>query len=164
MSKTCYLGGPMRGLPFFNFPAFDEAAYKLRRDGWTVFSPAEKDRDHLDISQCPNGSEEELKRQGFEVGKALTWDFAHILDSHAVIFLPGWITSTGCHWEMAVAYATNKDIWEYAGDGRVPIPGGQWLESVMLFRLDPPAVVKNPTKCGLRYSPERTISGSPPAP
>lgn len=156
MSKTCYLAGPMRGLPFFNFPMFDRVTEELRRDGWTVFSPAERDRDHLDISRCPNGSTAELEAQGFRVEKALTWDFHHILDSNAVVFLPGWERSSGAHWEMAVAYGSGKDLWRYAGQTRVPTPQG-WQESVLLVRLEPPAVVRTPQLCGLRYSSERTL-------
>ncbi len=41
--KKVYLAGPMRGLPLFNFPAFADAAAKLRAQGYDVFSPAERD-------------------------------------------------------------------------------------------------------------------------
>ena len=41
--RKCYISGPMRGVPEFNFPAFEEAAAKLRKKGWLVFSPAEFD-------------------------------------------------------------------------------------------------------------------------
>ncbi len=36
-----YLCGPMTGLPKNNFPAFREAAAKLRSQGFTVISPTE---------------------------------------------------------------------------------------------------------------------------
>lgn len=41
--RKCYLAGPMRGLPQLNFPAFFDAAQKLRDAGWFVFCPAELD-------------------------------------------------------------------------------------------------------------------------
>ena len=145
--KTCYLAGPMRGLPFFNFPAFDKAAAELRSEDWIVHSPAEKDRDTLDVEKCPRGSEEELKAQGFSLASALTWDFAHILDSSALIALPGWERSTGCLWELTVAHATDKSLWEYCGYRNGP---GAHV-GVVLFRLHPPAVVVDPVNCGRRY-------------
>ncbi|HEY6019771.1 MAG TPA: DUF4406 domain-containing protein, partial [Candidatus Paceibacterota bacterium] len=41
--KRCYIAGPMRGLPLFNFPCFHHAADTLRILGFEVWSPAEKD-------------------------------------------------------------------------------------------------------------------------
>ena len=40
-----YISGPMRGIPKFNFPAFDEAASRGRKLGHTVISPADLDRE-----------------------------------------------------------------------------------------------------------------------
>ena len=39
MVTKVYLAGPMRGLPRYNFDAFDRAAKYLREDGYAVFSP-----------------------------------------------------------------------------------------------------------------------------
>lgn len=39
-----YLAGPMRGLPQFNFPAFDAGAATLEALGHEVFNPADRDR------------------------------------------------------------------------------------------------------------------------
>ena len=38
-----YLAGKMRGVPNFNFPAFNSAAEYLRSLGDEVFNPAERD-------------------------------------------------------------------------------------------------------------------------
>ena len=43
--NSIYLIGPMRGIPLYNFPAFDDAADRWRKHGWTVISPAELDRE-----------------------------------------------------------------------------------------------------------------------
>ena len=43
MKKTIYIAGPMSGIPYFNFPAFDTAKAFLILQGWDVVSPA----DHL---------------------------------------------------------------------------------------------------------------------
>lgn len=130
LDATAYLGGPMRGLPFFNFPAFDSATADLRLMGWEIHSPAEKDRDVLDISKCPTGSNEELDAQSFSLAGALAWDFARISESSVVIFLPGWEKSTGCSWEATVAYALSKPVLLYPD----------------LEQADLPEVVTNPTR------------------
>lgn len=40
MKHTVYISGPMTGLPECNYPAFNEAAEKLRRNGHDVINPA----------------------------------------------------------------------------------------------------------------------------
>lgn len=130
-AAIAYLGGPMRGLPYFNFPAFDAATTKLRRAGWTIFSPAEKDLAVLDVDRCPTGSEDELRAQGFSLAGALTWDFAKIAESSCVILLPDWQQSTGVHWELTVAYALGKPVFQYPD----------------LTPVDLPEVVKSPVTC-----------------
>ncbi len=39
--KKCYITGPMRGIPEYNYPVFMEAATYMRSLGWKVFNPAE---------------------------------------------------------------------------------------------------------------------------
>ena len=41
--KRCYISGPMRGHPSFNFPVFFALERELFRDGWVVSNPARKD-------------------------------------------------------------------------------------------------------------------------
>lgn len=146
--KTAYLAGPMRGLPQFNFPAFDGAAKVLREANWTIFSPAERDREHLDVSQCPTGSNEELEAQGFSLAGALSWDFARIMESDAVIVLPGWESSTGVHWELTVAYALGKNI--YAFSSPTQYPRWFWLDPLKL-----PQCVTDPTVRPAEWEPIR---------
>lgn len=112
-NRSAYLAGPMRGLPYFNFPAFDFATAALQHLGWFIYSPAAKDRDTLDIDLCPDGTDEELTQQGFSLAGALAWDFARIMEADCVIALPGWERSTGVHWEFTVAYALGKPVFQY---------------------------------------------------
>lgn len=43
-SNKYYLAGPMTGMPDDNFPAFTEAAARLREMGYVIYSPAEDGR------------------------------------------------------------------------------------------------------------------------
>lgn len=44
MAETVYIAGPMRGIPLFNFPAFDRAADVLRSHCHYPINPADLDR------------------------------------------------------------------------------------------------------------------------
>jgi hypothetical protein len=97
--KNWYLAGPMRGLKDYNFPAFDFAAEKLREEGYTVFSPADNDR--------------ETDNQGpsFDIRRALRDDTRWIcLYADAVALLPGWENSKGAKAEIALAEALGLTV------------------------------------------------------
>lgn len=105
-----YLAGPMRGIPLFNFPAFNAAAKALRDLGHEVFNPAERDNEHhgTDISAGNlTGSEEEAKeKHGFSLRDALAADMEFICrHADAIALLPGWRQSTGAKAEHAAASA-----------------------------------------------------------
>jgi hypothetical protein len=109
-----YLAGPMRGIPNFNFPAFDFAAEKLRAQGYEVFSPADHDRElHGEaIENNPTGNERECEAKfGFTIRKALGADLRWICyHADAVALLPGWEKSTGATAERAVGIALGLTI------------------------------------------------------
>ena len=110
-----YLAGPMRGYPNFNFPAFDKAADLLRRQGFTVFSPAEHDRTkHPDIENNPTGDEEIAASQtGFSLREALAADTNYICKTaDAIALLPGWEESRGVAAELALAKALGHTVIE----------------------------------------------------
>lgn len=96
---TAYIAGPMRGYPYHNFPAFIQAAHRLRRAGYTVLSPAEHDLE--------NGFNPELylDEQEFDLREALKWDLDAVLSSDLVVVLDGWEASQGAQAEIAVALA-----------------------------------------------------------
>jgi hypothetical protein len=114
-----YLAGPMRGIPQFNFPAFYEAAEKLRRQGHEVFSPAERDNERhgKDIGQDnPTGDVKLAAEQhGFNLREALYDDMTYItLHANAIALLPGWERSKGATAERATAECLGLEVIELA--------------------------------------------------
>ena len=105
-----YVGGPMRGIPEFNFPAFNAATEKLRSEGHVVFNPAERDIEAhgVDISKGnETGCEVTAAEQhGFNLREALCDDLTFIcLHADAIALLPGWEKSKGATAELATARA-----------------------------------------------------------
>lgn len=119
-----YLAGPMRGVPDFNFPAFDEATRVLRKDGWDVFSPADHDRKN---GFDPKGltGHEDLAGLGFDLRKALSADLEFITTkADAVAVLGGWQYSSGARAEVATAHALGLPVayWGYFGHALGAMP------------------------------------------
>ena len=97
-----YLAGPMRGYPKFNFPAFFAAAKKLRKEGHTVFCPAEKDiKDYGSLKRVTlEYQKDPQKVMRSVIRKDLNW----IIDkAEGIVFLPGWKKSKGAKAEKALA-------------------------------------------------------------
>lgn len=109
-----YLAGPMRGYPAFNFPAFDYAAERLRKQGFVVFSPAERDRDvhGTKLEDNATGNEDEAASNvGFSLREALKADMDWICDhANAIALLPGWEKSSGANAECALAKALGLTV------------------------------------------------------
>lgn len=105
-----YLAGPMRGIPEFNFPAFMAAAARLRREGHTVFNPAERDNEHhgTDISKgnAAGCEKQAVEQHGFSLRDALCADLTFICqEAEGIALLPGWERSKGVAAELATARA-----------------------------------------------------------
>lgn len=81
-----YIAGPMTGLPDFNFPAFHEAAARLRARGDTVLNPAEN-------PDPPCKSWVGYMRMAI----------AQLVQCDAVFLLPGWRDSRGARLEVEIA-------------------------------------------------------------
>jgi hypothetical protein len=110
-----YLGGPMRSIPFFNFPAFNAAAHNLRQLGHTVFNPAEQDNERhgTDISKGNVTGDESIaaEQHGFNLREALALDLDFICrEADAIALLPGWETSKGANAEYATALALGLQV------------------------------------------------------
>lgn len=97
-----YVSGPMTGYPLFNFPAFESAARQLRDMGFAVVSPAEKD---IEAGFDPTGRDDD-----FDLRAALEWDVQAVLESDAVVLLPGWEDSPGCAIEVLTAAAAGIPV------------------------------------------------------
>ena len=112
---TVYLAGPMRGHDHFNFPAFDAAARHIAAAlGWTVPSPADRDRD--------NGFDETAGTlDGFDLDAAMAHDLTWIIGADGIVLLPGWRESTGARIERLVAETCGKRVWEYHEDHVPPV-------------------------------------------
>lgn len=104
-STRVFLAGPMAGCIEWNFPAFDETARSLRRDGFEVFSPAERDRD-AGFDPTEMDGTEDLEALGFDLRAAMKANLAWICDhADAVALLDGWEQSRGAIAEVALAQA-----------------------------------------------------------
>lgn len=81
-----FIAGPMRGLPEFNYPAFNEAAQRLRAQGHDVENPAENPE-----PPCQSWA-------GY-----MRLSLAQLLRSDHIALLPGWEHSEGASLEHHVA-------------------------------------------------------------
>ncbi|AXC38143.1 nucleoside deoxyribosyltransferase [Gordonia phage Ayotoya] len=111
MSRRYYLAGPMSGHPGHNYPAFAEAADRLRNRGLIVVSPHEL--------------------HGGDTSQPWTYylrrDLRALLDCDWLVMLTGWESSTGATLEHRVATQLGMPCIEYAdllatlrGDNREP--------------------------------------------
>lgn len=87
-----YVAGPMTGLPDFNYPAFHQAAEKLRALGHHVENPAENVNESGDWSQW------------------MRLAIAQLVTCDAVALLPGWGSSVGARLEHQIAILLGLDV------------------------------------------------------
>jgi len=128
-----YVAGPMRGIKDFNFPAFDNAAERLRAAGYEVCNPADRDRDEhgAEVGQSETGDLADIAHTGFDLREALSWDLAWIAaNADGVAVLPGWENSKGAAAEVALARALGLPVASteafLAGTYRdEPVAGGE---------------------------------------
>lgn len=109
--KSIYIAGPMRGKPYYNFPAFDIAAMKLMSDGWVVISPADMDRRNgFDAMQLPPDADWCAIPPGFDFNECIDRDIAAVKQCDAMFLLYGWQDSAGARAEHALAEWMGKQI------------------------------------------------------
>jgi len=91
-----YIAGPMRGIPLYNFPAFDAAEERLRLAGYTPINPAQLDRD-VGVNETTDPLPPNFLRD------AMRRDLGAICDCSHIAILPGWKNSKGVAVEFALA-------------------------------------------------------------
>lgn len=82
-----YISGPMSGLPDWNFPAFNQAAEKVRAWGHDAVNPVDINPDHT---------------TPWEI--CLRADLKALCDCDGIVLLPGWEKSKGAQLELHVAH------------------------------------------------------------
>lgn len=92
-----YLSGPMTGLPNENYPAFHEAAARLRAIGFDVLNPAET-----------AGGATHLPRHIY-----MDVDIGYVKAADAVVVMQGWRNSDGAKLEAIVASSMDKPVFTY---------------------------------------------------
>lgn len=102
-----YVAGPMTGLPDNNYPAFNQAANKLRVHGYKVENPADNEASLQKI----------LHHHPIEYTDYLRAGLTQLLHCDGVAVLEDWWLSGGARWEV-----------QTAGILRMPVrPVGEWL-------------------------------------
>lgn len=105
--ERAYLSGPMRGIPEYNYPAFNWAAKWLRDEvGAEVISPAEMDLEGCDTSDPPS-----FFRRDISVLVELSK-----YPRPMIVLLDGWNKSEGSTIEVAVGQVLNIPIYKLIMD------------------------------------------------
>jgi hypothetical protein len=99
-----YLSGKMTGLPDFNYPAFNEAAAKLRALGLEVCNPAEN-------PAPPCGTWTGYMRMALR----------QLVDCDCIVLLPGWSDSKGALIERRLAQALGMAVSHFFDVDGVPV-------------------------------------------
>ena len=99
--RRLYLAGPMVGHADRNFPLFHRVARLLRHQGYDVFNPAEN------------------KDGGVQRPRAfyMRLDVPALMESDAVVVLPGWEQSRGANLEVWIAIDLGLPIYQHSEVG-----------------------------------------------
>lgn len=102
-----YLAGPMKGVPYLNFPAFFAAEKVLKNKGFKVFSAARRDiKLYGKNIACATGLNEKVaEKKGFSLRTILSYDCQQLCKSDIIAFLPRWEESKGCQAEYYLSVA-----------------------------------------------------------
>lgn len=106
-----YVAGPMRGIKYYNFPAFDKAEVELRDAGYEVFNPADIDRENgLDVNAFPADYDWRQLPDGMDLDAVIARDCDELATCDGIYMLAGWESSKGARAEHALAEWRGLDI------------------------------------------------------
>lgn len=113
-----YLGGPMTGIPQFNFPRFHEVGDILRAQGYNIISPAEVDEPETGAAALasPDGAPGTGTANGETYEDFLGRDLIIVTlpTCRGMICLEGWQNSRGATAESWVVAYLKRDLFEYS--------------------------------------------------
>lgn len=108
-SVRVYISGPMRGKPFYNYAAFDDAAATLVENGHTPISPADSSRRIAVEAGLDPTLESSYAKIPIET--YIEDDIIAMRHAEVVVLLPGWRNSKGARVEMAYARCRGIPIY-----------------------------------------------------
>jgi hypothetical protein len=102
--KRTYIAGPMRGIPFFNFPKFFDVESLLSQKGYYTINPARLDEEAgYDIMALPDDTDWTQVPPDFDFEACRKRDIEAIETCEAIYLLDGWMSSKGALAEKAYA-------------------------------------------------------------
>ena len=98
-----YIAGPMRGLPDFNYPTFNQYAQAHRNVGWDVANPVEIGADY--------GTPEQIDADPALLAAVMAAELHALETCDAIYLLNGWQDSEGAQKELATAISYRLKIY-----------------------------------------------------
>jgi hypothetical protein len=118
----------MSGIPRYNIPMFDEAAERLRANGYTVISPAELD--DPGVRDASYASLDGKASSGKTWGEFLARDIQIVADEvSGIILLPGWQNSRGAKLEVYAGLLCGHQFRIYHGTGQAAEIGAPFVRT-----------------------------------
>ena len=120
--QRLYLAGPMRGIPYYNYPEFERIKGLLTLMNVDVVSPVDLDRDHgFDAMKLPEGwtvDDVDWHRmpEGLEIGAVLARNVKAIGTTDGIVVMDGWRRSGGSLMEMMAVRAMRLKLYEIEED------------------------------------------------
>lgn len=97
-----YIAGPMRGLPDFNYPAFNDYALLFRAFGWHVENPAEIGAKY--------GTPERINNDRAMLAAVMAAEIHALETCDVIVLLEGWQKSVGAKKELHAALSAGLEV------------------------------------------------------